>query len=523
VVFLLPPFVSAIAWLLFFRLVYGTFSPMAAYGSESDTSLRYIWQGLGGMLFDQRFGLLTYAPVLIFAIGGLLVARRAGVYWCLMAVPYLGAVTSVAMWWGGWSPPGRFFTPLLPSLVVPAACAWLRIKSHATRTVALSALAVTIGTALLLAHVNEGRLAFNVRQQPALFFRWLQPTVDLPQALPDFLTVGSHGFAQAVAWGGAFLIAWAVVRLIEQRTAIDLARTWTLTWLAGAVVVMAVASVEWRLGGESPLANPESQLRTLRSAARHPSWMGLTLQPVSRRRADNFVSVLRLGMNDQEQHAAPDSSEPHDFTLTALPAGTYRLSSEEGKSAIVELVVARSQQPLFSGSLNGVHTSELIDLPVKIAVAVIRSTASVKKIHLTPLSIRQASERPTDATALSTAAYGNAHIYFFDRNAYPEDDGFWTHGGRGTEIVVQPRAPGAPVTLIVRNGPIRNAVTVTGDAWRRDFDLDPEVEVALEVPIGAAKGAAWLRLESSAAFVPAEIDKTSRDYRPLGVRVRMGP
>jgi hypothetical protein len=381
---------------------------------------------------------------------------------------------------------------------------------------------VTIATSLLLACVGEGRLAFNVRQQPALFFRWLQPAVDLPQVFPDFLTVGSHGFAHAVAWGGALLIAWAVMRLIAHRAAIDLARAWTLTWLAGAVAVMAVASVEWRLGSEIPLTSAESQLRTLQSAARHPSWMGITLQPASRKEADTFVSVLRLGVDDRP-HAVPDNSEPHDFTVRGLPAGNYRLSSEADKSTEVELVVARSPQPLFKGTLNNGHTSELIELPVKIDVCVIRSTAGLRKISLTPISIRHAGERPTDDTALSTADYGDVHIYFFDRNAYPEDGGFWTRGGRGTEIVAQPRVPGAPVILIVRNGPMRNAVSVTGEAWRRDFDLEPEVEVPIAVPIEAAKGAARLLIQSTGAFVPAAIDRASRDYRQLGIRVRVGP
>ena len=39
-------------------------------------------------------------------------------------LPYLVTVTHFAMWWGGWSPPARFFVPVLPLLAVPAAVIW---------------------------------------------------------------------------------------------------------------------------------------------------------------------------------------------------------------------------------------------------------------------------------------------------------------------------------------------------------------------------------------------------------------
>ena len=84
--------------------------------------------GLGGLLFDQRFGLIPYAPVLAFAFVGLGVmltrpsSRRLALELCFAMLPYLVTVTHFAMWWGGWSAPARFFVPVLPLLAVPAAC-----------------------------------------------------------------------------------------------------------------------------------------------------------------------------------------------------------------------------------------------------------------------------------------------------------------------------------------------------------------------------------------------------------------
>jgi len=100
--------------------------------------------GLAGLFFDQRFGVLTYTPVLICALVGLVVMvreralRRLGLELLFVIVPYLLAVTHFAMWWGGTSAPGRFFVPILLAMAIPAAVGWSAIRHRATR-VSLSA------------------------------------------------------------------------------------------------------------------------------------------------------------------------------------------------------------------------------------------------------------------------------------------------------------------------------------------------------------------------------------------------
>ena len=91
------------------------------------------WPGLGtlvtesaarlsGLLFDQEFGLLPYAPVYAIAIAGAaaLFKSRRDILLALafVAAVYLGLIlcpiTNVHGWTGGWNPAGRFLTPLLP-------------------------------------------------------------------------------------------------------------------------------------------------------------------------------------------------------------------------------------------------------------------------------------------------------------------------------------------------------------------------------------------------------------------------
>jgi hypothetical protein len=79
---------------------------------------------LAGVLVDQEYGLLIYAPIYVVAAGGFLALWKVrsnlfhqilivcGVYVLLILLP----ITNVHGWAGGWSPPARFLTPIVPLL-----------------------------------------------------------------------------------------------------------------------------------------------------------------------------------------------------------------------------------------------------------------------------------------------------------------------------------------------------------------------------------------------------------------------
>ena len=143
VAFLTIPAVSALCWVGFFIAIYGTPDPSASYGGLREFSLSFIPGGLTGLLFDQRFGLLANAPVLVAAVAGfglMLFARSRGagpqlpgdasslrrlaIELLFVTAPYLLTVASFAMWWGGWSAPARFAAVVVPALAIPSAFAW---------------------------------------------------------------------------------------------------------------------------------------------------------------------------------------------------------------------------------------------------------------------------------------------------------------------------------------------------------------------------------------------------------------
>ena len=77
-----------------------------------------------GLLVDQEFGLLTYAPVYVLTLWGAVALVRmrrdaalsvfliVGVYVALIICP----LTNVHGWTGGWNPAARFLTPIVPLL-----------------------------------------------------------------------------------------------------------------------------------------------------------------------------------------------------------------------------------------------------------------------------------------------------------------------------------------------------------------------------------------------------------------------
>ena len=72
VAFLSIPAISAVLWAGFFVAIYGRPDPSAPHGPGGNVgSFAFVPGGLGGLLFDQRFGLLTYAPVVAVAFAGL--------------------------------------------------------------------------------------------------------------------------------------------------------------------------------------------------------------------------------------------------------------------------------------------------------------------------------------------------------------------------------------------------------------------------------------------------------------------
>ena len=120
-----PSLASAAALALYHWQLYGFFDPRRVYGRRPEFSLGGIPTGLPGLLFDQEFGLLVYAPVFVLAVPGLLAlwrrSRRLAVITAVLAVAVMAVAGAWPMWRGGFNPPARFLVPIVPALALAVA------------------------------------------------------------------------------------------------------------------------------------------------------------------------------------------------------------------------------------------------------------------------------------------------------------------------------------------------------------------------------------------------------------------
>ena len=321
--------VSLAAWLGFFVAIYGTPNPAAPYFGNPGNHAAYIADGLAGLLFDQRFGVLAHAPVLALAVAGLVLMiarpgpmRLLAVDLLAVIAPYLAAVTSYRMWWGGWSVPGRFFMPVLPMLVLPIAVAYDAIRRRGTRATAFAALGATLLLAAILVTVDGGELAYNVRTSPAHLIEWLASNVDLVHALPLWSSRPAPLFVSAAIWTGVLLATWLGIRAADRsRVLAGRGPLVAVTVAAYGCAAMLSASLHWILSGRSAEDPAAAQVALLRTIAHTPHIMPVSVDGMHRLQVDRIPAMLRIHLGIQRDEDIRGWSAL--ATLPFVPAGVY--------------------------------------------------------------------------------------------------------------------------------------------------------------------------------------------------------
>ena len=204
---LVPTIVSAAGLALFHQALYGFFDPRRVYGRRPELSLASLPEGTAGLLLDQEFGLLVYAPVFVLAVPGLFLLgrrdhRRAVASLALVAV-VLVVAGSWHLWRGGFNPPARFLVPVLAPLALGVAGALSRGLAPAG--------ALLLGWSIWtgLAGGAQPQLVHRDRDGTAPFFRRLSGAEEWTRLLPGFVTAESAPDRRSLAavWGVALVAA----------------------------------------------------------------------------------------------------------------------------------------------------------------------------------------------------------------------------------------------------------------------------------------------------------------------------
>jgi hypothetical protein len=534
VAFLSLPAASAVAWVGYFVAIYGSPDPSAPYAPGTG-SFRWVPGGLAGLLLDQRFGLLTYAPVVAFAflgLGRMLLrrpSRRVALELLFVVIPYLLTVTHFAMWWGGWSPPARFFAPILPLFAVPAAAMWTTMESRVGKLIASTALALTAVATVIVVGVDRGRLAFNSRDAPALWLEWFGRVADLASAAPMWAREADLPLFRAIlVWLAIAAAGWAVLRFAERSGRFhDRVRLHTAAVGMLAVVVMTAASVVWSLEGANGRAIAVSQLQLLEAVSRHDRVFALQLGPLTRIAQSNVPGRIRIEQVRHPGRRPVGAETPPMFALPILPAGQYRIQLS-GVTPRGWAMIGIAREPRDPFALRTVQLpSDAIDLtfPLPVRALVVRGDEdawrAVRGLVVEPLAVFRPIDRLSDSVARRAVRYDESTVYFLDDRSFPEPEAFWVGGGRTSTIVLQPDTSRTAAVLRLRNAPVDNRVVLNVGDWRRELRMTAGEEQTIEVPMDTARGGAVLRVETSGGFRPAEHDPTSRDQRFLGLWVRV--
>lgn len=301
-----PAVASGVSLLAYHQALYGFWNPGRVYGRRPEFALSALREGLPGLLLDQEFGLLVYAPALALAIPGFFFLWRHDRRLAVTAGAAVAAVVLTAgtwhMWRGGFNPPARFLVPVVPLLAVAAALAWDRRG-------------LTAGAALLvgwtlwtgLAGAWEPRLVHRDRDGTAPLFRELSGAREWTGLLPAYVLADPDRHRLAAVWALALLAA------VPWRT-----RAATLGRVAGAALGLVAAAQAAAVLSHSRTGDRDGTRLVGRPAVTVPGWEPHT-------QATGEWSLEALGWGPLfEPHRHPAGAEVGRRLL--LPAGRYRLS-----------------------------------------------------------------------------------------------------------------------------------------------------------------------------------------------------
>lgn len=514
------PVVAATAWFLYFWTIYGTLSPAAPYGGRPEGGVGFIPAGVVGLIADQQFGLVANAPVLLAGFLGLVpLARRRPRLACELAVlvvPYLCAVATYPMWWGGYSAPGRFAVVVVPLLALPLAAWWA--QGPAARWTIGILTGVSAATSAALVFHDRGAFIYNGRDGHALLLDWLSPTVDLTLGLPSV-----HRDGAAVAAGDALVWIAAAVVVAGTATLVSRRRGGATAVAAGAVAApltaMLALPVVWAGRDRPAVTPPTSQMALLDRWLPAARPFGVELTPTRRLDRDGLIGRLALSTS-LRGHRTPGVSPL--LRIPEVPAGEFDVLVE-GRSrleGVATVRLGRDALPMETWRLDGRpsgFTGLTLRLPaIAHSISIVgddAATASVRRLMLRPRTLPAAE--PSQPHALRAARYGATVVFAADDNTYYEDGAIWVRGERTTRMIVQADDP-ARAVLRLTGGAVANAVTLTAPGWTSEVRLAPEERRDVALP-AAALSPAVLAVTSATGFRPSDHAAGNGDGRWLGV------
>lgn len=527
-------------WFAFFYVIWGSPWPQAPYGALVQTTPWNLVFGAPGLLFDQEYGLLPYAPAYILAGTGLWTLWRAGGERRALAVrvvlvfgALLATVGAFRIWWGGAAVPARPLASGLLVLGLPIAAAFAEARAASARRAAQHLLLwIGAGVALTLVFAQDGLLIANGRDGTSSLLEWWSPRWELWTLAPTFIhheapTALAHSFA----WLALAGLAAVVLRRLKPPHPAGAAVAASAV-LAGALLAASLAIP--LLPDEPPLPRASLAARSRLAALDYYDTRArpaaVVFDPLRKIDAAGILPALTLGVTPGLRPDPQPLRVLHNGRFS-LPAGEFRVDitfvqDQPATAGQVELQVGRvgpalRAWPVSPGQAALSHTFRL---PVDAGFVGFRGTRemeqAVASITISPRAVVDHGQRVRTPQVLAAAEYGGTLFLMHDDQVTPEPTGFWILAQRPTVLSVSPAgAEGRPV-LRLRSGTGANHVTLRTHGWQQVVTLATDTPQDVELPT-PEHGLVELTIVTSTGFVPMERDPASRDRRRLGVWVEV--
>jgi hypothetical protein len=534
---LIPIAIALSGWFAFFFWIWGTVAPSAPYGASEPMTLRYLAHGAPGLLFDQEYGVVAQAPVLLVAFLGFARMLRSGgaaARRALELIFILGAllvtVGGFHVWWGGSASPGRPVASGVLLLGLPIASFFASTSARpSARAGCHLLLASSLAMTCALALAQDGSLLHNDRDGSAAFLEWASPSWPLWPALPSFIAGSLVGaIERTLAWlaltGG---VAW-LIHLRQPRGFGAAALATLLLAFIGTVVLVSLATIATPM---PPALSPEGRSRVALldrfDSGRRPT--AILYDPFSLITGADALSRVTL-IARPRQRMAPQPIELLWNARFALPAGEYRLQlmrrgAAAGADTTLALQIGPAGSPLEKWDVTGPQWEQRFALPIDAGLVGFRAPPDLSQsdgeLRITPLQVVDAGKRVARPPIIAAAHQGPATVFFHDDFAFAEPTGFWTRGGAKTEVTYATNSDApATIAIVVHCGPIANQVMLKTARSEERLILQPGAESSLAIPMTEQSDLgvriAPLAISVQNGFVPAQIDRSTTDRRFLG-------
>ncbi len=554
------PAISVVGWLLFFHAFWGSPLPSVPYGGDTQTRLSHVLVGAPGLLLDQEYGVLPYAPVLVLGLTRLVTMARGGgrprrlaVEIALVTTALLLTVGAFRIWWGGSAAPGRPVTSALLLLGLPIAWQYAAARSATRRAWYRLLLLVGLSVTVLIVTMAGGLLAVNLRDGPSTLLEWLSPNWHLWALFPSFI---HDDPATALALAGVWLVVSGVtVRFVTRvvagtadggdiRPAQDLrglGRCTLAATSAGVIIVLTVSAlIPWLLGDRLQPdvvleARPRLRLLDEFDATARP--VAVVYDPLRRVQASEIPGRFSFIASPEIARVPPPVPLLHDARF-ALPAGTYlvELTWQHPAPPVGDAIPSDATlawQLTREGSpsrewrvpLDGTTSwRRAVTLPIDVDFSGFHASPELEArspiLRLSPIDIRDLHARPASTSLIATARYRGVDVFVHDASTWLEPTGFWVRGGATAAVTLfGPARTGT--ALRYHCGPQPNAVRLTTADWQEEQAVRPGAGREAIVP-PTADGIVALRISTREGFVPSAVDATSDDVRFLGCWFEIG-